>query len=542
MSDQWPQAPADPVAKAIWDRLRSFSLDVGVSELHFPGLDSRQRRVLHDLAYLFTLHSETLVDEQGGKVVVVLKSPPKEKVTDEVDSDRKLEQIIQDFVKTPSQSDMILRGLSRSERKKAHDIAENLFLDHTSFGSGAVRSIRLKKLDPKVIESRKLEAALMKRALESFQESKDKDAVESEELGQIDDVKLDVSLETGVESIRYVNWNIEWMDHLFASDSEIAKSYENIPDCLDQCIRISRVIKELDADIIAIEEGPANIRRMQLFCDRFLDGEYLVFGGLEEGEGISSNQQLFFIVRKSSNIKNPEIFEPLDQEMRKSWEFDVDGDCHLESYKFTRRPLALRGAVTLSDGTTRPIYFLCIHTKSKYVGDGKHLWNSKNAEDRHKFIVKSVKNRRRIAGECLRIRKLLDKVIFSSEPNPLLIVSGDMNDGPGMDFFEELYLLSDCVDVLLGSPFHQKKLLHSLIVRTKWIPLKDQWTIEFDDFVDNVKGRRQLLDHIFVSQSLLKRIVRASVAHVEFNHNVEEVDSMLFRPSDHRPVYADIAI
>jgi hypothetical protein len=37
------------------------------------------------------------------------------------------------------------------------------------------------------------------------------------------------------------------------------------------------------------------------------------------------------------------------------------------------------------------------------------------------------------------------QVVYSKNPAPFIVVSGDMNDGAGMDMFEEKYLLGDSV-------------------------------------------------------------------------------------------------
>ena len=63
-----------------------------------------------------------------------------------------------------------------------------------------------------------------------------------------------------------------------------------------------------------------------------------------------------------------------------------------------------------------------------------------------------------------------------------------MNDGPGMDFFEEYYLLFDSVDALLGSPFYHKKMLRPLLIRHAFVKEEQQWTAMFDDYVDGVQG------------------------------------------------------
>ncbi len=102
-----------------------------------------------------------------------------------------------------------------------------------------------------------------------------------------------------------------------------------------------------------------------------------------------------------------------------------------------------------------------------------------------------------------------------------MIVSGDLNDGPGMDFFEEFYLLFDSVDALLGTPFSKTKCLESMLIRSKFISKPNQWSCEFDDYVDNVKGKRVLLDHIFVSLNLFNSAKQATVFHALFENSIK---------------------
>mmetsp|Transcript_6683 Transcript_6683/g.14751 ORF Transcript_6683/g.14751 Transcript_6683/m.14751 type:complete len:243 (-) Transcript_6683:715-1443(-) len=231
----------------------------------------------------------------------------------------------------------------------------------------------------------------------------------------------------------------------------------------------------------------------------------------------------------------------MDDFLQQSWRYDVNGDCTLAEYNFTRRPLVVEGEACV-EGQWRPVVFITMHTKSKFINGGKRLWTGTAAE-RQEFIQKAVKNRRRIAGECLRLRKALDRLVYSEDDTPLIVVSGDMNDGPGMDFFEEFYLLGDSVDQLLGSPFYQKRVLESLLVRSRWMPPSQQWSCEFDDYIDNIDNKRVLLDHICVSKGLSTRVVRAKVAHDEYNQAVTGPEKHRGdRPSDHRPVFVDVAL
>ena len=58
---------------------------------------------------------------------------------------------------------------------------------------------------------------------------------------------------------------------------------------------------------------------------------------------------------------------------------------------------------------TLPIFFCCLHAKSKYINQGFHMWSSPNKTEREEFIRKAVINRRRITAECARLRRCLNQ-------------------------------------------------------------------------------------------------------------------------------------
>ena len=74
-----------------------------------------------------------------------------------------------------------------------------------------------------------------------------------------------------------MNWNIEWMDIFFKNDQEFEENCERgkVKDILE---KIAAVIKEIDPDILSIEEGPSSIEKISLFIDNFLNSSFLPFG------------------------------------------------------------------------------------------------------------------------------------------------------------------------------------------------------------------------------------------------------------------------
>ena len=306
------------------------------------------------------------------------------------------------------------------------------------------------------------------------------------------------------------------MDRYYKSDEEFVEEMNEKGKVKEVLERIGKVIEEIDPDVIGIEEGPSSKKRMEMFVDRYLHGSFICFGGRDGGA-----QRIYTLVKKDCSFMiNVKEREDAYQYFSLPWAFDQEGNLQIAPYHFQRIPLLLHATLLLPNLTTKDIFFITIHTKSKVIRRGRSLWNNNtdntnnnttstdpsssssshrrsssssarinnynNNNNNNDFIRKAVKNRRKIAGECLRIRKYMDKEIFNVYKDPFIVAMGDLNDGPGRDFFEEYYLLFDSVDALLGSPFSGKKILQPLLIRERFLSLHDQWTYSCFDYVDNV--------------------------------------------------------
>jgi predicted extracellular nuclease len=293
------------------------------------------------------------------------------------------------------------------------------------------------------------------------------------------------------------------------------------------------VITSLHPDIVTIQEGPSDVREMLLFTESYLTdstGQPLfdVFGGLDGGA-----QKIYALVRRNGEFEHVEIpDDSATATLAEPWEADVDGDLQVEGYEFTRLPLVVTGR-SARDGTA--LHVVSLHTKSKYVHKGQNLWN--NPETRQRYIVAALKNRRRISSEAMRLRQYLDELL-SQSCDTQIVVTGDFNDGPGVDFFERRYLTHNITDILLGSTFRPELLFkHAFLTN---VPGDKRFTAIFDDFVDDIPNRKLVLDHIIVSPSLAARS-QGGIAHDQYNTAIDESASSRQKyPSDHRPVFVDI--
>jgi endonuclease/exonuclease/phosphatase family metal-dependent hydrolase len=132
------------------------------------------------------------------------------------------------------------------------------------------------------------------------------------------------------------------------------------------------------------------------------------------------------------------------------------------------------------------------HLKSNFINQGQQWEDPARRLD---FVKAALRNRRRIATEAMRIRQHLERRL-DADANAAVVVLGDLNDGPGQDYFEALYLAHNVTDILLGSPYRPEQLFNHAQAD---VAEADRFTAVFDDFVTNEPNKHLLLDHIMLS-------------------------------------------
>jgi hypothetical protein len=170
-----------------------------------------------------------------------------------------------------------------------------------------------------------------------------------------------------------------------------------------------------------------------------------------------------------------------------------------------------------------------INTASPYEPDGTTLKLS--------YVQEAVKARIKLATEAVNLRQYIDRR-FAQEPDPLIFVMGDANDGPGQEFFEGQYLFFDLISNLQGDVFFARRFLnHGLFDYEEHL----RWSAQFKDRVDPERPEEMLLDHILCTQGLVNASTLPQVEpHAgKVEHVIHEtVNAMLVGSdtSDHRPV------
>lgn len=338
--------------------------------------------------------------------------------------------------------------------------------------------------------------------------------------------------------MRLMDWNIEWMNKWFVGYGQVAwrVSHSGINDVAALAQRVANVITAIDPDVLTLQEGPSDPREMNLFINGFLtdnNGQPMfdVLYGIDGGA-----QKIYTLIKGGGLFQNARLVsDNATDNLFVEWMADIDGNAYLEPYDYTRNPLVVDGELS---GTGETIRILTLHTKSKYVHQQRAMYNDPNR--RQEFIIAALKNRRRISTEAMHTREYLNN-LYNTDPATLIVVTGDFNDGPGIDYFEKNYLTHGVADILIGSSYRPDHQFEHALIRN--VPLNELYTARFDDFIDNINDRPLLLDHMLISPSLRNRYTNARIAHTEYNNEEDTTRPVGDRdrfPSDHRPIVIEI--
>jgi endonuclease/exonuclease/phosphatase family metal-dependent hydrolase len=339
--------------------------------------------------------------------------------------------------------------------------------------------------------------------------------------------------------IRICSFNLEWMNDWFTSGGgapafkpqfkEKNGSFMNNTDTTAK--RTAAVIRAIDPDILAVQEAPSRQGELELFVSQYLKdaGGNPAYNVILGDSGASQKLGLLYkpgSVTSAVPAQHDDIAGLIDE-----WLSDVDGDADLELYRFTRTPLVVN--VTFG---ARTLQVIVSHTKSNFINHGQAMWN--DPAQRQAYIRTALEDRRRISSEAMRIRSYVDSVLTQS-PGANIIVLGDMNDGPGLDYFERNYLTHNVIDILFGSQFKPDWVFRHA---QHDVEDTDRYTAVFDDFVENIPNKQMLLDHVMLSPGLtaggLRKVPASGMVHhaeyaAQFVNNGQHRED---RPSDHRPV------
>ncbi len=336
--------------------------------------------------------------------------------------------------------------------------------------------------------------------------------------------------------VKVTTWNIERMHQWFNGNQSNVK-----PSFQDVASKVANVIKTIDPQILCIQEGPRLEDQLRSYLNGFVGGNWNVFGS----ETIVQ-QRPYIAYRDFSGLTS---VDEIDFDAT-AWRYpflkhnENSGTYSKTNQKFTRLPVEL-----IFHTTKGGFSVVCLHLKSKFNQKANQA-NSSDPEVRTIAIAEGLEQRARILQEGKLIREYMQDHPFDTDVSGRTIVMGDLNDGPGVGFFELRFFGLDILRRVRGDIDHLDRLMVNVVEKPvegdPQFAGEEPFSAIFFDQLDK-QLRRVLLDHILIPPQFLASSglrVDASSGKVEHARYLAEntgdwsTNSKPDRktyPSDHRP-------
>lgn len=341
--------------------------------------------------------------------------------------------------------------------------------------------------------------------------------------------------------MRFATYNIEWMDRLFDEegmlhDDDRWSSRHNVTRAA-QTKALGVVFQAMDADAVMVIEAPDHGKRrdtvlaLENFADRF------DLRACKAAIGFANDTQ-----QEIAMLYDPDAMtvrhDPFGRDMGEeggrdaprfdgAFRIDLDVDEAEDLVRFSKPPLEL--SIETSAGFE--LHVIGAHLKSK----APH-----GAKNRDEVMRYSIANRRKQLAQAIWLRQRITKHL---DRDTALMVMGDMNDGPGLDEYENLFGRSS-VEILLGG----KGMAHLFDPHAKLaLSRKLGVTPTTSRFFIRKEKRflQALLDYIMVSPQMRDRDAKWRIWHPlddpECWENSDLRDALV-TASDHFPVTLDVDI
>lgn len=335
--------------------------------------------------------------------------------------------------------------------------------------------------------------------------------------------------------MRIATYNVEWFDALFddagnlLADGEWSARHDVTRR--QQAEALGIVFTALDADAVMVVEAPDShrkrdgVRALESFAETFdLRARKAVIGFTN-----TTQQEIALLydpdVLKARHDPGETLAAP---KFDGDFEIDLDFDARRDRVRFSKPPLEL--AVETNSGLS--LHMIGAHLKSK----APH-----GAQTRDQIMRLSISNRRKQLAQAIWLRARVSEYLAEGET---LILMGDLNDGPGLDEYEELFGRSS-VEIIRGEGNSEPRLYDpnasiALQRRLGAQPTSARFYIASED-----RFLQALLDYIFISPDLRSKSPKWRIWH-PFNDpgcwRTPELREALVVASDHYPVTLDIDI
>jgi endonuclease/exonuclease/phosphatase family metal-dependent hydrolase len=244
--------------------------------------------------------------------------------------------------------------------------------------------------------------------------------------------------------MRIATYNVEWFNALFDDKGALREdggwSKRRDVTRAQQLQALGHVFAAIDADAVLVIEAPDDSRHrstvaaLQAFAERFelrTDRAIIGFANHTQQEiALLYDPQVLSARHDPQATQDAPCF---DQTLA----IDLDVDARADQVQFSKPPLEL-ALETVGGFQFRMIG---AHLKSK----APH-----GAVGRDAVMRASIKNRRKQLAQAIWLRRRVEALLADGTS---LMVMGDLNDGPGLDEYEDLFGRSS-VEIVLGAQDH----------------------------------------------------------------------------------------
>jgi len=319
--------------------------------------------------------------------------------------------------------------------------------------------------------------------------------------------------------LRITTWNVAWFGQLLKGHTRtLPRNSKAVRGATEKALqalqraKIAEQIIRLDPDVLCLQEGPStgNVNRLESFCNQDLEGRWSVIKRpAGEPWHIRGSQGIFFLVRSTKlAIWQPRLlaqsawFEATEIESRVDINHVGSGE-HNKKWPVIHPLFKPDGQPALEE----PL------VGDESEGDGVvDLGEREHSHYRHpQVLVLTIGDKRvdivgchlksKFGGDDYRAAGIAR---FRNEPDPVVFVCGDFNDGVGREVFERQYLFHDAISNMQGDVFFASRFLnHALFDYSQGNGEDHRWSARFVDVWDPVRKPEILLDHIVFTQSVV---------------------------------------
>lgn len=334
--------------------------------------------------------------------------------------------------------------------------------------------------------------------------------------------------------MRLATYNVEWFTNLFNENDQLVldDSWSSRRDVTkaQQTDAAAFVLKSIDADAILIIEAPdqhskrSTVAALENFAAAYelRTREAIIGFSNDTQQEIALLYDPDTLTARHAPVGTAEA-PRFDQEFH----IDLDVDERQDTVQFSKPPLEL----LFQTAAGSELRLIGAHLKSK----APH--GARNAREVMKI---SIANRRKQLAQAIWLRR---RIVHHLQSGESLIVAGDLNDGPGLDEYEDLFGRSS-VEIVMGEMgqdcLHDPHARLALGRKLSARPTTSRFFIKKEN-----RYLQALLDYVMVSDDLRSKDPKWRIWHpfddYECFRNVDLRDALL-TASDHFPVTLDIDI